>query len=272
MKNNLEKSQIFIRFFDATSFLTLSTVTIYNKENTTINDRPAVVYNIEKKSNIANFANQPLWRSQRHIVTDIRTTDLNLTTFYVIAKNPNLNQEIYDNFLNNLILTNDLTSLVEPVAEFKKRITKKPFGIFITPQDSPVQPEKFTGYHNGVDIEYQDSITEVPIYAIADGTVVYASTASGYGGVVSIQHQINGQNYMAIYGHLNPASLIKNNSTVKAGQKIGILGEGFSNETDEERKHLHFSLRLGNNLNLAGYVKNKIDLDNWVDPLLLYQN
>ena len=101
---------------------------------------------------------------------------------------------------------------------------------------------------------------------------MYASTASGYGGVVSIQHQINGQNYMAIYGHLNPASLIKNNSTVKAGQKIGILGEGFSNETDEERKHLHFSLRLGNNLNLAGYVKNKIDLDNWVDPLLLYQN
>ena len=37
------------------------------------------------------------------------------------------------------------------------RITKKPFGIFITTQNSPVQPERFSGYHTGVDVEYKDA-------------------------------------------------------------------------------------------------------------------
>ena len=42
---------------------------------------------------------------------------------------------------------------IQPTYEFKNRITKKPYGIFITPQTSPVQPDKFTGFHNAVDIE-----------------------------------------------------------------------------------------------------------------------
>lgn len=49
-----------------------------------------------------------------------------------------------------------LPKIVLPIAEFEKRITKKPFGIYITPQNSPVQPERFTGYHTGVDVEYED--------------------------------------------------------------------------------------------------------------------
>lgn len=265
-ENNLEKSQIFIRFFEANSFLTLNTVTIYAKENTIINARPAVVYDIEKKSNVANFVSQPLWRSQRHIVTDIRTSDSNPTIFYVIAKSPNLDQEIYDNFLNNLNLTNNTTKLTEPVTGFKSRITKKPFGTYITPKNSPVQPEQFTGYHTGVDIEYEDINEDVPIYAITNGTVVSSGFVNGYGGVISIKHQINGQTYIAVYGHLDPESLISNNSPVTAGQKIGILGDGYTSETDGERKHLHFSLRLGNNINLAGYVKSSSELNNWIDP------
>ncbi len=40
-----------------------------------------------------------------------------------------------------------------PIANAKSRITKKTFGLFVSPQNSPVLPEKFTGYHTGVDFE-----------------------------------------------------------------------------------------------------------------------
>src|SRR3989344_7022766 len=46
--------------------------------------------------------------------------------------------------------------IIEPIAEFSQRITKKPFGIYITPETSPVHPDKFDGFHTGVDIEYED--------------------------------------------------------------------------------------------------------------------
>src|SRR5438105_4096773 len=43
--------------------------------------------------------------------------------------------------------------LTPPIGNSLSRVTKKPFGIYITPQNSPVQPEKFKGYHTGVDFE-----------------------------------------------------------------------------------------------------------------------
>jgi hypothetical protein len=45
---------------------------------------------------------------------------------------------------------------VPPVPGFPEEITKKPFGIFINPETSPVQPERFRGYHTGVDVEVVD--------------------------------------------------------------------------------------------------------------------
>ena len=43
--------------------------------------------------------------------------------------------------------------LAPPIESALKRVTKKPFGIYVTPQSSPVKPEKFKGYHTGVDFE-----------------------------------------------------------------------------------------------------------------------
>ncbi|HSX24767.1 MAG TPA: hypothetical protein VLG69_02270, partial [Candidatus Andersenbacteria bacterium] len=82
-------------------------------------------------------------------------------------------------------------NLVDPVKDFKQRVTKKFFGTYVTPNNSPVQPEKFTGYHTGADAEYGDVAEDVAVYAIADGTVLLARWASGYGGVIAIQHEIN---------------------------------------------------------------------------------
>ncbi len=269
---NLEKSQIFIRHFSGNEFLTLNTVTIHNREETTVNDRPAVQYDIEKKASAATFPHQPIWRNQRHIVTDVRVADTNPSAFYVIAKNPTLDQPSYDKFLANfqVIAPVRTTTLVEPVAGFKNRITKKPFGLYIDPNNSPVQPEKFTGYHTGVDVEYGEIKEEVPVHAIAAGKIIDASTAQGYGGVVAIQHEINGQPVVAIYGHLDPASTPAAGKEVKAGDTVGRLGDGFTPETDGERKHLHFGLYKGTTLNIRGYVQNQSELSAWIDPVSIF--
>jgi hypothetical protein len=101
---SLEKSQIFIRYFTANNFLTLSTVNILSRTSLTVSGRPAIRYEIEKKPNVPNFPNQPRWRNERHIVTDIRVSDRNPAVFYVIAKRPDLEPEVYEHFLKTLVV------------------------------------------------------------------------------------------------------------------------------------------------------------------------
>lgn len=98
----LEQSQVFVKYFEASQFLTLQTVTIHAQEDLTINDRPTVRYDIEKKSGVANFANQPTWRSARHYVTDIRSSDASPTLFYVFGQNPDLDDETFFNVLESI--------------------------------------------------------------------------------------------------------------------------------------------------------------------------
>lgn len=271
-ETNLEKSQIFIRYFTASTFLTLQTVTIHEQTALTVGGRPAVRYDIEKKAGIADFANQPSWRSQRHIVTDIRVSDNNPSTFYVIAANPTLDMPAYEAFLTSLIVNQDTAgTLVEPVDELVERITKKPFGLYVSPENSPVDPEVFTGYHTAIDVEYADVAADVPVRAAADGEVLVARTAQGYGGVVAIQHTIASQPVIGIYGHLDPGQLPAIGSTVSAGQSIGILGDGYTEETDNERKHLHFGLVRGSTVNLLGYVQSSPELADWHDPIKFFE-
>ena len=172
------------------------------------------------------------------------------------------------NLQNNV--DNQNSEIVFPVGEFKERITKKSFGDYITPETSPIQPERFKGYHTGVDVEYGDTTNQIPVVAITDGEVVMADWVSGYGGVVVIRYNINNKNYLATYGHLNPDSLPEKNKIIKSGEQIGILGAGYNNETDGERKHLHFAVYTSIDLNLRGYVQTKEDLKKWIDPLILF--
>ena len=162
------------------------------------------------------------------------------------------------------------TTLVEPTPDFKSRITKKPFGIYVTPQNSPVSPEKFSGYHTAIDIEYDDITQPVAVQAIADGEVVVARTATGYGGVIVIRHRIGDQDILILYGHIDPATFPKTKS-VTAGQNIGTLGEAYSPASGGERKHLHLGMLKGDQVNLAGYTKTKSALDaGWHDPLTFF--
>lgn len=162
------------------------------------------------------------------------------------------------------------TLLHQPTVDFQTRVTKKPFGIYVTSKDSPISPERFTGWHTGADAEYEDITEEVLVFAISDGTVRSARRANGYGGIVVIEHTINDQSMLAIYGHLDPASLVQENTPVTAGQQIGVLGDGGTSETDRERKHLHLGILTTTKLDVRGYVDAQTELNNWLDPLTLF--
>ncbi|MET0383337.1 MAG: peptidoglycan DD-metalloendopeptidase family protein [Burkholderiaceae bacterium] len=74
-----------------------------------------------------------------------------------------------------------------------------------------------------------------PVYAAADGRVVYAGSGlRGYGNLVIVKHNAN---YLTAYAH-NQTLLVKEDQIVKRGQKIAEMGA-----TDTDRVQLHFEIR-----------------------------
>ncbi len=156
-----------------------------------------------------------------------------------------------------------------PLDRALERITKKPFGIQIFKANSPVQPEKFSGFHTGTDLETfeNEQDKDIQVRAICEGKILLKKQASGYGGVAVQECQLNSQSVTVIYGHLKFSSIKAQGTLLKAGDILGILGKGYSSETDGERKHLHLAVHKGVSVNILGYVQKQEDLENWFDPL-----
>lgn len=160
-------------------------------------------------------------------------------------------------------------NFVSPLDKPTDRVTKKKFGQYITPKTSPVQPERFSGYHTGVDFETfpEEQNIDVAIKAICTGTLKLKEFASGYGGVAIQECQLNNSPITVIYGHLRLASILANvGDTVEVGSKLGVLGTGYSPETDGERKHLHLGIHKGTEINIRGYVSTPQELNSFLDP------
>ena len=74
-----------------------------------------------------------------------------------------------------------------------------------------------------------------PVLAAADGRVVYAGAGlRGYGNLVILKHN---NTFLTAYAH-NQALLVKEDQTVRRGQKIAEMGN-----TDADRVKLHFEIR-----------------------------
>ena len=74
-----------------------------------------------------------------------------------------------------------------------------------------------------------------PVLAAADGRVVYAGSGlRGYGNLVILKHNAT---YLTAYAH-NQTLLVKEDQTVKRGQKIAEMGS-----TDTDGVKLHFEIR-----------------------------
>ena len=166
---------------------------------------------------------------------------------------------------------NSQTGFLSPLDRSKKRVTKKTFGMYITPATSPVQPENFSGYHAGVDFEiFPDELNvDVPVKAVCSGQLELKEYANGYGGVMAQSCALNNEPITVIYGHLNLASLKFNKGdNINTGEEIGILGKDKSIETDGERKHLHLGFHIGSGVNIKGYVNTEAELRDWLNPCL----
>lgn len=170
---------------------------------------------------------------------------------------------------NNSQVPLALKEFISPLEKAQQRVTKKPFGIFIVPKNSPVQPEKFSGYHTGTDFEIfpEELDADVPVRAVCSGKLRLKKIANGYGGLAIEDCFIEKNPITAIYGHLKLESIeYEAGADLKTGDIIGILGRDRSRETDGERKHLHLGFHKGTNVNILGYVQNKADLSGWIDP------
>ena len=90
-------------------------------------------------------------------------------------------------------------------------------------------------FHSGIDIcaNFGD-----PVRAAADGTVEYASMASGYGREILINH---GNGIQTLYGHLSGFAVTAGQQ-VSRGQIIGYIG--MSGRTTGP--HLHYEVRIHN--------------------------
>jgi murein DD-endopeptidase MepM/ murein hydrolase activator NlpD len=159
--------------------------------------------------------------------------------------------------------------LTEPISGGLSRVTKVFFGTYVTPTNSPIMPEHFTGYHTGIDFETTaaEANIDVPIYAACAGKLLVKEYASGYGGVAVQSCTLDGNPVTLIYGHLRLTSITpKVGDALTPGEQIAVLGTGYSSETDGERKHLHFGIHKGTAINILGYVQAKADLSGWLDP------
>lgn len=161
--------------------------------------------------------------------------------------------------------------LKSPIDRALQRLSKKPFGLKVSPGHSPVSPERFSGFHTGADFETfpEEQNVDVPIFAVCDGQLLLKKSASGYGGLAVQSCQLEGQAVTIIYGHLRLSSITaKVGQEIGAGQQLAVLGQGYSPETDGERKHLHLGIHKGMNIDLLGYVQKQSELDGWIDPKL----
>ncbi|HLZ36246.1 MAG TPA: peptidoglycan DD-metalloendopeptidase family protein, partial [Mycobacteriales bacterium] len=92
-------------------------------------------------------------------------------------------------------------------------------------------------FHAGIDI---GGGYGAPVRAAADGTVIYAGPASGYGWLVVVDHgEIAGHDVATAYAHLS-SDAVDVGEQVSAGETVGAIG----NEGLSTGPHLHFEVRV----------------------------
>jgi len=101
-------------------------------------------------------------------------------------------------------------------------------------------------FHNGIDIPADGG---TPLYAVAEGKVIYAEWIGGYGNCVMIDH---GDQVVSLYGHLSGYGNFSVGEYVVPGDVIGYVGTTGASTGN----HLHFEVRLnGSSTSPWNYLK-----------------
>ena len=104
-------------------------------------------------------------------------------------------------------------------------------------------------YHLAEYLLPNNRVTELPVYAPANGQVKYSAYQSGsygYGHVVVIEHRLPDNTYVcSVLGHLRKANLVARGTDVAKGQLIGYISNDPRQNGGYNFAHLHFGIRSG---------------------------
>jgi len=236
----------------------------------------------------------PMRNYFKYILLAISLLIIGMTLFFGLddQRQLNIDEDIYPIAENENILPSEElppeakpetvnNNLTPPINRIDERVWINEFGgrpseATIDPQYSDLICPKgilYEEYHTGVDAETsKDELdTPVSVRSMADGVVRQDGFVSGYGGLIVIEHTINGNVYTAYYGHVDQSTFkVSAGSTVKNGQIIANLAPACTDGNGNTRKHLHLGVHKGKEIVVAGYVLNKSELDNWIDPRSLF--
>ncbi len=123
---------------------------------------------------------------------------------------------------------NTAPDLIMPAAEGTYRVTS-PYG----PRSYP-----YPGMHEGTDFAGD---LGTPLYAVADGTIVYAGGGRNgrSGEIVILRAEVDGATYDFWYGHMYTTGvLVSEGQEVTVGQQIAAIG----NNGNSTGPHLHFEV------------------------------
>lgn len=149
---------------------------------------------------------------------------------------------VADAILDALTRTGGRGGPVIGVAESSRVVFPLPEGTWVKTDGFGPRTHPITGepsFHTGLDLA---APANTSILAAADGTVTVAEFSGGYGGLIVIEHTIDGQTVATAYAHMWQAGILVHvGDRVSAGQHIGDVGtSGMSTGN-----HLHFEVRPG---------------------------
>ena len=158
-----------------------------------------------------------------------------------------------------------------PMTRYEKRLTVRWYGKDVRAEEAATLPcaDPFVGFHTADDLEVKSDELALPlsVFAMADGTVRQVDHVNGYGGLIVLEHLLNGETVTTYYGHIDTGTTtLEEGDPVSAGEKIAELADHCSADSSNERKHLHFGIHNDADIDVRGYVQTKEELSGWVNP------
>jgi murein DD-endopeptidase MepM/ murein hydrolase activator NlpD len=218
-------------------------------------------------------ANEQFGKSVDSLRTQLRTVEDRTRKLAIIAgittldeasqggsgglRNDELNQNPYRDDVDKMSFRSH--SLQKDLAVLEQKFVAQSHLLSSTPSIAPVRgiltdgfggrSDPFTGesgQHHAIDIS---SAMGQPVRSPADGIVVKAEWANGYGNVIYVSH---GYGYSTRYGHLSSFS-VRPGQRVKRGDVLGTVGS----TGRSTGPHLHYEVRVNNNpVNPLEYILN----------------
>lgn len=159
---------------------------------------------------------------------------------------------------NLQVMSLEMQNRESSLTELKSAVTEREARLQATPSIWPVKNPRITSkygyrrspfgwrreFHHGIDLA---TYYGAPIYATADGVVVFAGWKSGYGRTIIISNKYG---FTTLYGH-NSKNLVKKGDIVKKGDVIARVG----NSGRSTGPHLHYEVHVnGKYINPMEYL------------------